>query len=69
MGGEIPTILTQVSQLLESGEDVKTIQEHDLTGVESIPKVDLLKETSGLYTRTRWPNTIVMPKGKVWVGQ
>jgi hypothetical protein len=71
MGGEIPTILTLVSQFLESGEDVKIIREHGLAHVESIPKVNLLKEkvNGGLYTRTRRPNTIVMPKGKVRVSQ
>jgi hypothetical protein len=41
--GESLIILTRVSQLLESGEDVKTIWEHGLTNVENIPKVNLLK--------------------------
>ena len=44
MGGEIPTILACVSQLLESNEDAKSIWEHDLAEVENIPKVNLLKE-------------------------
>ena len=44
MGGEIPTILAHVSQLLESNKDAKSIQEHGPAKVENIPKVDLLKE-------------------------
>ena len=44
MGGEIPTILARVSQLLESNEDAKSIREHGLAEVENTPKVDLLKE-------------------------
>ena len=44
MGGEIPTILAHVSQLLESNKDAKSIREHGHAEVENIPKVDLLKE-------------------------